>query len=143
MATRGGRGGLTTQGRGGGAVGGAQFNSRAQGLYDPRDPRDRPRQRVRSVSDDTMPPATGGVVTSGGAIGASSNAPPVASSNGWTQVGRGGTSWGSKRANAVPVPPGPLQQQRSVDAVSSGTPAPMPEWMDDEHERYIFIARKS
>uniref|UniRef100_A0A915BU74 GYF domain-containing protein n=1 Tax=Parascaris univalens TaxID=6257 RepID=A0A915BU74_PARUN len=134
VATRGGRGGLTTQGRGGGAVGGAQFNSRAQGLYDPRDPRDRPRQRVRSVSDDTMPSATG-VVTSSGGIGVPPGAPPAASSNGWMQVGRTGTSWGNKRANAVPVPPSSLQQQRSVDAVSSGTPAPMPEWMDDEHER--------
>lgn len=142
MATRGGRGGLTAQGRGGGAVGGAQFNSRAQGLYDPRDPRDRPRQRVRSVSDDTVPSATG-VITSSGGIGAPSGAPPAASSNGWTQVGRTGTSWGNKRANAVPVPPSPLQQQRSVDAVSTGTPAPMPEWMDDEHERYVLVGMRS
>ncbi|KHN77819.1 PERQ amino acid-rich with GYF domain-containing protein 2 [Toxocara canis] len=135
---RGGRGGLTAQGRGGGTVGGAQFNSRAQGLYDPRDPRDRPRQRVRSVSDDTVPPTTGVVLPNGGIGGGTGGAPSATSSNGWTQVGRSGTSWGSKRASTVPTQQqqqGPLQEQRSVDATSTGTPAPMPEWMDDEHEK--------
>ncbi|VDM45170.1 unnamed protein product [Toxocara canis] len=146
VAARGGRGGLTAQGRGGGTVGGAQFNSRAQGLYDPRDPRDRPRQRVRSVSDDTVPPTTGVVLPNGGIGGGTGGAPSATSSNGWTQVGRSGTSWGSKRASTVPTQQqqqGPLQEQRSVDATSTGTPAPMPEWMDDEHEKYLRRFRQT
>lgn len=49
-----GRGGTTVTR---GTAGSTQFNSRAQGLYDPRDPKDRPRNRLRSTSDDTDPSA--------------------------------------------------------------------------------------
>lgn len=47
------RGGRATGASGRGGANNVQpFNTRAQALYDPRDPRDRPRQRLRSTSDE-------------------------------------------------------------------------------------------
>ncbi|CAG9538204.1 unnamed protein product [Cercopithifilaria johnstoni] len=101
-----GRGNNTTQ----------PFNSRAQGLYDPRDPRDRPRQRIRSTSDDTL--------SFGSADDSSASL-----SSGWTQVGRAAAPW-SKRmhvnVNAIQQPPASAEFTNQSQ---------LPEWMGDDQER--------
>ncbi|CAI4233003.1 unnamed protein product [Auanema sp. JU1783] len=108
FAARGGRGGATLA-RGGSTTASANFNSRAQGLYDPRDPKDRPRNRLRSTSDDTE--------TSG------------AGDAGWTTVK---TTWKEKEnKNAWSK-----DSAAGWNGENSQTPwkndnASMPEWMAD------------
>ncbi|KAM3715672.1 GYF domain-containing protein, partial [Dirofilaria immitis] len=96
------------------------FNARAQGLYDPRDPRDRQRQRVRSTSDDTSNPSFGSTVDDLSA--------PL--SSGWTQVGRAAAPWSKKiHANMNAA-----IQQSQTNAEFTGQ-SQLPEWMSDDQER--------
>ncbi|VDN44816.1 unnamed protein product, partial [Gongylonema pulchrum] len=93
-SNRGGRGGALGVGRGLTTATQQQqqqqqpFNTRAQALYDPRDPRDRPRQRLRSTSDEVANPPFGGAMVDD------------SSSNGWSQLGRNAAPW-SKRVAAA------------------------------------------
>ncbi|CAJ0607334.1 unnamed protein product [Cylicocyclus nassatus] len=110
----------------GGGVSGGTFNSRAQGLYDPRDPKDRPRNRVRSTSDE-------------------GDAPP-AGEGGWTTAGGGKHAWGNhnkdggqhnvwngtQSANSTLAGSGNDERERSERKSESG---PMPEWMDDGEDQ--------
>lgn len=119
-SSRGGRGTAAGVGRG---ISTAQpFNARAQGLYDPRDPRDRPRQRLRSTSDDVASPPFGSVVEESTAPSANS---------GWTQVGRAAAPW-SKRAHANMN--ATVQNQASAEYTSQPQ---LPEWMSDDHEKFV------
>lgn len=116
------------RGRGSGTIGRggstSTFNSRAQGLYDPRDPRDRPRQRVRSVSDDTTSP-----LTSSGSGGAGQTVDDTsACGNAWSQPSNR-SSWRKYAANSSG-----LHQHGSTDS-SSVNRTSMPEWMVDEQEK--------
>ncbi|EYC17752.1 hypothetical protein Y032_0029g1850 [Ancylostoma ceylanicum] len=113
--------GAATSARGGG-VAGTTFNSRAQGLYDPRDPKDRPRNRMRSTSDE-------GDVSSVG-------------EGGWTTAGGGKHAWGGHNkdagqhnvwnggqgGNGAPINVAEENTRKS----ESGT---MPEWMDDGEDQ--------
>uniref|UniRef100_A0A1I8EIE4 GYF domain-containing protein n=1 Tax=Wuchereria bancrofti TaxID=6293 RepID=A0A1I8EIE4_WUCBA len=103
-----GRGNNTTQ----------PFNARAQGLYDPRDPRDRPRQRLRSSSDDAPNPSFGTTDDS-----------PAPLNSGWTQVGRAAAPWNKRthiNVNAM--------QQPAANAEFTSQ-SQLPEWMSDDQER--------
>uniref|UniRef100_A0A0R3S1L7 GYF domain-containing protein n=1 Tax=Elaeophora elaphi TaxID=1147741 RepID=A0A0R3S1L7_9BILA len=104
-----GRGSNTTQ----------PFNARAQGLYDPRDPRDRPRQRLRSTSDDTPNPS----------FGSTADDSPAPLNSGWTQVGRAAAPW-SKRMHVTVT----ALQQPTVSAEFTNQ-SQLPEWMSDDQER--------
>ncbi|VDN04057.1 unnamed protein product [Thelazia callipaeda] len=97
------------------------FSSRAQGLYDPRDPRDRPRQRLRSTSDDVSCQQFGCSIedSSAGAL-----------NSGWTQVGRSAAPW-NKRTHANTNTT--LQQPSTNSEFPSHSQ--LPEWMSDDHER--------
>ncbi|VDD89795.1 unnamed protein product [Enterobius vermicularis] len=119
---------VPVRGRGSGTIGRggstSTFNSRAQGLYDPRDPRDRPRQRVRSVSDDTTSP-----LTSSGSGGAGQTVDDTsACGNAWSQPSNR-SSWRKYAANSSG-----LHQHGSTDS-SSVNRTSMPEWMVDEQEK--------
>ncbi|VIO95044.1 Uncharacterized protein BM_BM2317 [Brugia malayi] len=103
-----GRGSNTTQ----------PFNARAQGLYDPRDPRDRPRQRLRSSSDDAPNPSFGTTDDS-----------PALLNSGWTQVGRAAAPW-SKRTH---INVNAMQQPAANAEFTSQSQ--LPEWMSDDQER--------
>uniref|UniRef100_A0A0N5B171 GYF domain-containing protein n=1 Tax=Syphacia muris TaxID=451379 RepID=A0A0N5B171_9BILA len=110
-------------GRGGST---ATFNSRAQGLYDPRDPRDRPRQRIRSVSDDSTSPLMSAPVNIGTGQSADDSSSP---GNGWSQVpNRGG--W--RKFNAAGATG--MHQHSSIDSPPVNRSL-MPEWMVDEQEK--------
>lgn len=112
-----GRGAQSTS-RGGG-VSGTAFNSRAQGLYDPRDPKDRPRNRMRSTSDEGDV-AEGAWTTAGvGKHGWSSHNKDGGQGNMWTG-GQGGNSSAGEVAD------------HSCRKSESG---PMPEWMEDGEDQ--------
>ncbi|VDK76418.1 unnamed protein product [Onchocerca ochengi] len=96
------------------------FNARAQGLYDPRDPRDRPRQRLRSTSDDTSNPSFGGTIDD----------LPAPLNSGWTQVGRAAAPW-NKRLH---VSMNSATQQSAANAEFTSQ-SQLPEWMSDDQER--------
>ncbi|CAJ0932345.1 unnamed protein product, partial [Mesorhabditis belari] len=56
--------GVPPNGRGG-STAVPSFNTRAQGLYNPKDPKDRPRARLRSTSEDDVQNTNGGSNSSG------------------------------------------------------------------------------
>uniref|UniRef100_A0A915Q3H9 GYF domain-containing protein n=1 Tax=Setaria digitata TaxID=48799 RepID=A0A915Q3H9_9BILA len=96
------------------------FNARAQGLYDPRDPRDRPRQRLRSTSDDGSNPPFGNTVDDSAST----------LNSGWTQVGRAAAPW-NKRTH---VGTNTTIQQPAANAEFTSQ-SQLPEWMSDDRER--------
>ncbi|EPB78581.1 hypothetical protein ANCCEY_02321 [Ancylostoma ceylanicum] len=121
--------GAATSARGGG-VAGTTFNSRAQGLYDPRDPKDRPRNRMRSTSDE-------GDVSSVG-------------EGGWTTAGGGKHAWGGHNKDAGQHNVWNGGQELHSFLLLGGNGAPinvaeentrksesgtMPEWMDDGEDQ--------
>ncbi|KAK6735093.1 hypothetical protein RB195_018345 [Necator americanus] len=105
----------------GGGVSGTAFNSRAQGLYDPRDPKDRPRNRMRSTSDE------------GDTLG----------DGGWTTAGGGKHAWGNHTKDSgehTAWASGQGGNGSSTDGVThEGTrkseSGPLPEWMDDGEDQ--------
>ncbi|KAL3995540.1 GYF domain family protein [Acanthocheilonema viteae] len=104
-----GRGNTTTQ----------PFNARAQGLYDPRDPRDRPRQRLRSTSDDTSNPS----------FGSTADDSPAPLNSGWTQVGRAAAPWSKRMHVNMNV------MQQPAASVEFTNQSQLPEWMSEDQER--------
>lgn len=119
-ANRNNRSGIAGFGRGNSTT--QPFNARAQGLYDPRDPRDRPRQRLRSTSDDTPNPSFGSAVDDS----------PAPLNSGWTQVGRAAAPW-SKR---IHVNVNATQQPAANAEFTSQSQ--LPEWMSDDQERLFY-----
>ncbi|VDK82830.1 unnamed protein product [Litomosoides sigmodontis] len=111
------RAGIAGFGRGNGAT--QPFNSRAQGLYDPRDPRDRPRQRLRSTSDDTP------------SFGSAADDSAASLSSGWTQVGRAAAPWNKRTHVSVNVTQQPAASAEFINQPQSQ----LPEWMSDDQER--------
>lgn len=127
------RGGMVS-GRGGGIVGSLPLNSRAQGLYDPRDPNDRPRKSHRSISEDSPPvPNVNTTFNSNVTSGTSPTSMLIqnANSDEWVRVGHPGVSWG-KRSLC-----GAVHQKSSSSAISGST---VPEWMGDASERFCYIS---
>nr|CDJ92445.1 GYF domain containing protein [Haemonchus contortus] len=113
-----GRGGSQASTRGGGVTG-AAFNSRAQGLYDPRDPKDRPRNRIRSTSDE------------GDGAGEGGWTPANVGKHGWTQNKDGGqqNAWtGGQGVHGTSANDGEDSRRKS----ESG---PLPEWMEDGEDQ--------
>ncbi|KAJ1370043.1 hypothetical protein KIN20_031675 [Parelaphostrongylus tenuis] len=100
-----GRGGAVSA-RGGG-VSGTAFNSRAQGLYDPRDPTDRPRNRMRSTSDE------GDLIGEGG----------------WTISPSGRHAWNNSSDTASSVSYAAEESSRKSESST------MPEWMEDGEDQ--------
>lgn len=115
------RAGIAGFGRGNGAT--QPFNARAQGLYDPRDPRDRPRQRLRSTSDDTP------------SFGSAADDSSVPLNSGWTQVGRAAAPW-SKRTH---VNVNATQQPAASAEFINQPQSQLPEWMSDDQERLFYL----
>ncbi|WKX97599.1 hypothetical protein Q1695_013342 [Nippostrongylus brasiliensis] len=101
----------------GGGVTGAAFNSRAQGLYDPRDPKDRPRNRMRSTSDEGDVAGEGGWTTAG--VG----------KHGWTHKDGGQGAWSGGQGGNAQNNDGPEESHRKSESGS------MPEWMEDGEDR--------
>ncbi|KAK5983870.1 GYF domain-containing protein, partial [Trichostrongylus colubriformis] len=102
----------------GGSVSGAAFNSRAQGLYDPRDPKDRPRNRMRSTSDE------------GDAAGEGGWTPAGIGKHGWTQNKDGGQSnWSSGQDG------GHRSSNDTDESRRKSESGPMPEWMEDGEDQ--------
>uniref|UniRef100_A0A0K0DNM0 GYF domain-containing protein n=1 Tax=Angiostrongylus cantonensis TaxID=6313 RepID=A0A0K0DNM0_ANGCA len=118
---------FATRGRGalalarGGAVSGTTFNSRAQGLYDPRDPKDRPRLRMRSTSDE------GEVVGEGS----------------WTISPSGKHCWGNDSKDPSQINIWSSGQGDTASSISEvpeeslrkNESGPMPEWMEDGEDQ--------
>uniref|UniRef100_A0A1I7XPA0 Intraflagellar transport protein 74 homolog n=1 Tax=Heterorhabditis bacteriophora TaxID=37862 RepID=A0A1I7XPA0_HETBA len=115
-----GRGGPPTA-RGGSTTANS-FNSRAQGLYDPRDPKDRPRNRLRSTSEegDTVADNGGNAWTSAGCKPAWVNNSKENSTNAWNKE----PTW--SRENSI--------SSASVGTWKNENGGTMPEWMEDGDE---------
>ncbi|KAF8361806.1 hypothetical protein PRIPAC_88729 [Pristionchus pacificus] len=121
----------------------SSFNSRAQGLYNPHDPSDRPRQRGRSTSEDgegttvTSPttPSVGGGVVNGGGGGSAQPGVWQARSSAWgmqqqQQTQQRMPEWATDEEG---VPSG-VNRDHSSD-ISSGT--------FDEQGRFVRTAPRS
>ncbi|KAK6044925.1 hypothetical protein COOONC_17571 [Cooperia oncophora] len=113
-----GRGGSQASARGGGVTG-TSFNSRAQGLYDPRDPKDRPRNRMRSTSDEGDVAGEGGWTTA--SVG----------KHGWTQNKDGGqqNTWSGGQGGHSSSANETEESHRKSESGS------MPEWMEDGEDQ--------